>query len=404
MEVENDPIIKEIPVFLSKTLAEKLFIIQFPAYVKDGCANATFSKISIKPENQKIRIEIAMDTLNKYSYDHDMGKQLAFNTNEQSTRKNDEKIFDSDLMDKLVLTSERALPDCSNFAVGVFQDDELHITPLKGMLHMKLQCDYLDENDKHVRDGTKGEDDAEEEDNATPVKVTFARHLPDNLKKMQEQSFQHHYKKSQEERWIHTNYISAYDIQAESTRMEMFCPSIEESINNLNLTQKHYLHILVPQLPDTCYLQSISEDQIALHYIMTLPLLDQIRIIMKQVKIISFTKLCEILSPEYDMTTILKYLQQVAMLVQGNWVVNSELIYNKDSSSSQNSISEFMCKARDYILLLFTEHQFLSRNMISSFIKIAPEDINQIFVELGMYESEKGWRLKEPPNWNFCNR
>ena len=58
-------------------------------------------------------------------------------------------------MDKVVLTSERTLSDCSNFAVGIFQDDELHITPLKSMLHMKLQCDYLDENDKHTRDGTK---------------------------------------------------------------------------------------------------------------------------------------------------------------------------------------------------------------------------------------------------------
>lgn len=59
-------------------------------------------------------------------------------------------------MDKIVLTSERTLSDCSNFAVGIFQDDELHITPLKAMLHMKLQCDYLDESDKHIRDGTKG--------------------------------------------------------------------------------------------------------------------------------------------------------------------------------------------------------------------------------------------------------
>lgn len=55
-----------------------------------------------------------------------------------------------------MLTSERSLSDCSNFAVGIFQDNELHITSLKAMLHMKLQCDYLDDSDKHVRDGTKG--------------------------------------------------------------------------------------------------------------------------------------------------------------------------------------------------------------------------------------------------------
>lgn len=64
--------------------------------------------------------------------------------------------------------------------------------------------------------------------------------------------------------------------------MEMFCQSAEESVNTLNLTQRHYLHLLVPQLPDECYLQSTSEDQIDIHHIMTLPLLDQIRIIMKQ--------------------------------------------------------------------------------------------------------------------------
>lgn len=68
------------------------------------------------------------------------------------------------------------------------------------------------------------------------------------------------------------------------------------------------------------------------------------------VRVLSFAKLCAILSPEHDTTAILKYLQQVAMLVQGNWVVNSELIYPKDSLSSQNSISEFMSKARDYIV------------------------------------------------------
>ncbi|KAL0118187.1 hypothetical protein PUN28_009095 [Cardiocondyla obscurior] len=403
-EVDDDPIVKEIPVFLSKALADNLFIIQYPAHVKDGCANSTISKTSIKPENQKIRLEVDVDTSNNYSYDHTMGKQLASDVNGKLGN-DDERIFESGLMDKIVLTSERTLSDCSNFAVGIFQDDELHLTPLKAMLHMKLQCDYLDENEKPVRDRTRstGEDDDEEEDNATPVKVTFARHLPDNLKKLQEQSFQHHSKKSQEEPWMHTSYAPVYDIQAESTRMEMFYQSNEDSINNLNLDEKNYLRLLVPQLPNECYLQSTSEDQINLHHIMTLPLLDQIRTIMKQVRVISFAKLCDILS-DHDTTMILKYLQQVAMLVQGNWVVNSELIYPKDTLSPQSSTSEFMCKARDYILLSFTEQQFLNRNTILSVIKLTPEEINEIFVELGIYELEKGWRLKEPPNWNFCNR
>lgn len=63
-------------------------------------------------------------------------------------------------------------------------------------------------------------------------------------------------------------------------------------------------------------------------------------------------------------------MQQVAVLVQGNWVVNSELIYPKDNLSVQSGISELMCKARDYIVsilsknrrLLLYEMQFYARH------------------------------------------
>lgn len=80
-------------MYLSKTLADKLFIIQYPAYVKDNYPNATFSKTFIKPENQKIRMELAMDTSNKHSYDCYIGKQLALKTDGKSTE-NDEIVFD----------------------------------------------------------------------------------------------------------------------------------------------------------------------------------------------------------------------------------------------------------------------------------------------------------------------
>lgn len=74
------------------------------------------------------------------------------------------------------------------------------------------------------------------------------------------------------------------------------------------------------------------------------------------VRIIAFSTLHEFLSPEHDTTTMLKYMQQIAVLVQGNWVVNSELIYPKDSLSVQSNISELMCKARDYIVSVLSKN------------------------------------------------
>ncbi|KAL6423967.1 hypothetical protein ACFW04_009717 [Cataglyphis niger] len=398
-EMDNDPVVKEIPVFLSKTLADKLYIVQYPSYMMiDGYANSTILKTSIKPKNKKLHMEFAIDSQNENSYDPSMGKKLALIVDSKS-KKDDEKVFNSGVMDKIVFTSEQTMSDCSNLAIGVFQDDELHITPLNGMLHMKLQCDNLDESDKRGKNVAKGteEDGDEDEDNATPVQVTFAKNLSDNLKRMQEQSFQHHSKKSQEEPWIHTNYIPFYDTQTELTRMEMLCSLTDESVD-LNLVSRNDLSLLVPK---ECKRE--AENQTDFHNIITLPLLDQLRIIIKNVKVIDFASLREVLSPVHDTTTVLKYLQQVAVLVQGNWVVKSELIYPQDSLSVQNNISELMCKARDYILLLFTEQQYLKCNAVLSFINITSDEINQIFEELGTYEP-KGWRLKEPPNWSFCDR
>lgn len=69
-------------------------------------------------------------------------------------------------------------------------------------------------------------------------------------------------------------------------------------------------------------------------------------------QIMPFAKLRQVLSPKHDSTLILKYLQQVATLLQGNWIVNSELIYPKDT---QSGTMELMYIARDYIVSVYCE-------------------------------------------------
>ncbi|XP_076650808.1 RNA polymerase III subunit E [Halictus rubicundus] len=410
MENVNDPVIKEIPVFLSKTLADKLFIFQYPIRpAKDGYDNATVLKSSIKPQNQEVLIEVEIDT-HSVNYDQSKGEQIAINADgdAKSDQDVDEKAFDSHLMDKTVLQSSRALPNCSNYAVGVFQDGELHLTPLRGVVQMRPQFNYLDKSDKRVRDEAKniGEELEEEEESLKQVNVTFARQKPEFMKKMQEQSFQHHTQKSMEERWIHTKYIPANSTQAELTRLEMFCSATDETVNTLNLTNKQYLELLAPRVKEEPYSRTdMSNSTTSLSYIRTLPLLDQIRILLKDAKVISFVQLRSILSPDQETAAVLKYLQQVAVLVQGNWVVNSELIYPKDSISSHNGIpADLMCKARDYILLSFTEHEYLDRKTISSVVKLPPDEINEIFMNLASHEPKIGWRLAIPPTKDFIDR
>ncbi|XP_024940952.1 DNA-directed RNA polymerase III subunit RPC5 isoform X2 [Cephus cinctus] len=410
MENDSDPVIREIPVYLSKTLAEKLFIFQYPVRPdREGYDNAVILKSSIKPENQEVCLEVAVDT-HSANYDHSKGEQIAINVDGSSRHgtEDEEKLFDSTLMDKTVLESSRALPDCSNYAVGVFQDGDLHITPLKGVIQLRPQFNYLDKSDKRAKEEAKntGEEIVEEEEPAKQVNVTFARQEPEYLKKMREQSFQHQTKKSSEEQWINTDYIPATNPQAELTRLEMLCTNTEESVHTLNMSSQDYLGLLAPPAKEEEYSKAnISNHVTSLNYIRTLPILDQVRILMKDAKVMSFLQLRSLVAQDQESAVILKYLQQVAVLVQGNWVVNSELIYPKDTISSHSGIpAELMCRSRDYILLSFTEHEYIDRRAISSVIKLPSEEIREIFTNLSKHQPKKGWHLILPPNKDFIER
>jgi DNA-directed RNA polymerase-3 subunit RPC5 len=58
-------------------------------------------------------------------------------------------------MDKQILQSTRALSDASNYAVAVYHDRELHITPLHGIVHLRPSFPYLDKSDKRAREETR---------------------------------------------------------------------------------------------------------------------------------------------------------------------------------------------------------------------------------------------------------
>jgi hypothetical protein len=61
----------------------------------------------------------------------------------------------SDVMDKQILQSTRAMSDTSNYAVAVYHDSELHITPLQGIVHLCPSFTYLDKSDRLAREEAK---------------------------------------------------------------------------------------------------------------------------------------------------------------------------------------------------------------------------------------------------------
>ena len=70
-------------------------------------------------------------------------------------------------------------------------------------------------------------------------------------------------------------------------------------------------------------------------------------------KLLQFSQLATLLEMNADTASLLRIVQQVAVLVQGNWVVRSDVLYPKDTSSDISGVpAEFMCRGRDYIVSL----------------------------------------------------
>jgi DNA-directed RNA polymerase-3 subunit RPC5 len=68
-------------------------------------------------------------------------------------------------------------------------------------------------------------------------------------------------------------------------------------------------------------------------------------------KLLQFSQLATLLGMNADTSSLLRSVQQVAVLVQGNWIVRSEILYPKDTASSINGVpAEIMCRGRDYIV------------------------------------------------------
>ena len=65
------------------------------------------------------------------------------------------------MMDKQILESTRAVSDTSNYAMAIYHDKELHITPLQGIVHLRPSLGYLDMSDKRAKEEAKEQGEGE---------------------------------------------------------------------------------------------------------------------------------------------------------------------------------------------------------------------------------------------------
>ncbi|XP_068610557.1 DNA-directed RNA polymerase III subunit RPC5 [Brachionichthys hirsutus] len=407
---EDDPVIEEVDVFLAKSLADKLYLFQYPVRP----STMTYDDVNhmgakIKPKQQRVELELAVNTTSP-NYCRSKGEQIALNVD--GAAYDETSTYSAKMMDKQTFSSIQAATDVSRYAAAVFRKGELHVTPLTGILQMRPSFSYLDKADGKTREreaanegGDSSQDEAE--DDAKAVTVRFSRPESEQARQRRFQSYEFLQKKQAEEPWVHLHYHGVNAGRSEHERQYLFCQSSDASENSeLVKTAKEYLSMLMPPLEEEKVAAPVGPSNVlSMAQLRTLPLGDQVKTLMKNVKAMPFANLMGLLASGIDSTAALRCIQQVALLVQGNWVVKSDVLYPKNTCSAHSGVpAEVLCRGRDFVMWRFTLERSVMRKDVASVTKLPPEDVKEFLEHVAAPRVNRGWEFLLPTDVDFVKK
>lgn len=418
-EDDDDTVVQEVDVYISKALAENLYLLQYPqrsvgrSYNEEQCVAAR-----VKPKQQKVELEFALNTTDP-SYDSVRGEQFAANADTSSSRSGDQKpFFESSRMDKQILTSVKSSSAAENYAVGVLRPGELHLSPLSAIVQMMPTFPYLDQSDANARAAEAATEEEEEVDEPKAVTVRFAQQETDRSKRAREKSFRFMQQKQESEPWVEASFHNFGSERSGVERSMLVCPQMDRDESELPKTIQDYFKDLILEKPSSQGPGQASQakqstdskpsfkipQEVSMHALSNLPLQDHIKAVLVSAKVIDFAKLMSVLPPKSDPTSVVRFLQQVAVLIQGCWVVKSEVLYPKDSFSPRTGVpAETMCRARDFLLYLYTQSRHVTQTKFAETVRLFPEDVKVLLKEIAK-PTPNGWEFLLPCDRDFISK
>ncbi|XP_053607153.1 DNA-directed RNA polymerase III subunit RPC5 [Plodia interpunctella] len=397
---EDDPVVQEIPVYLSQALAENLYIYQYPVRPANrDWKDVKVVNASIKPKNKLVRLEVGLDTSSD-KYCDSKGEQIAINTDgyQESSwhikEKDKSQYFRNGIMDKIVYESSTPCRDTQHYAVAILQDKELHCTPIQGIIQMRPSYSYYDRQDKRKQDKNKAEDSDEEEKEpeAQQVTVKFARQETEVAKKAREKSYEALSQKVAGEPWYDTIWRHSDTDQAELERLKLFS-AVTTAGSSLSLPAREYVRALAPAPP-------AAEADVAAAAAALPPVQDQIRELLISARMLTFSDLRSLVRTAegaLSEAALVPALSGAACCVRGVWAPRSRDVFARPARVPQR----LMCAARDHVLYLFTQHPYVDRRKVAAAVRLPPQEVTEILTSVAKYNPPSGWELLLPPDLAF---
>ncbi|XP_060846618.1 DNA-directed RNA polymerase III subunit RPC5-like [Rhopalosiphum padi] len=397
-EIEDDEIVKEIPVFLSND-AMKLLLLHYPTRLSknDKLLSSAVTKCKYKSECEDLEICYALDTDKNYDKGH--GQELAAEMDQTSK---DESSYPSGMVDHLSFESHNTSSNTTDMIMYT-SGKSIHLCPLKKTLNMLPKLSHIDKidlKDDNKKSSLNHNDSEEEEEESEQIMAKFKDRpgKKSEKKKMQEMVHQRAM-----EPWIDLNFIPNGHYFSRGELDKFLLPHsniIDEKDPDISITK------VFKEVNDE-NINTIRARQLSHSEIKSYSLEKQIKIFLLNAKMISTNMLINLLHKcgvptDESITTILTHLKELAVLVRGNWTIKSEHLYPDNTISSHFGLSnETMRLLRDYMIHLLDSNQIVNRKNIGKMFNAPPEEVKDALTSVAVLDENKTWKLLVTDNDGF---
>lgn len=397
VETEDDPVVEELNVFLSKQLSESLYLFQYPVRsVNLPYEGTEHTEVKMKPIQQKVHLEMAVDTRSpNYSRSH--GEQISVN---MRGSKGDSSVGHG-VMDRQTLVSSTAGVKTCTYAVGAYRNGQMYVTPVKGIVELRPGLDYLDKANVGQKSGDGEEENEDENEGTVVIKQRIRANETEEAKAKRLASYEFLRQQQEDEEYVRMRYHYITQEFADERR-EKLSSVPHNPVSEFYMRDTEY----GDKLMATKETEKATQANIfSLSDLKFLPIDDQISALMKRAVALHFNKIISLLPVGSSPAIVINYLQNSAVLIQGVWVVKSEVLYPKDWTDACSGLSaEKICRVRDYILWKFSQNQTVSRAELDLLGKIPKEDETEILCRIASYDKSKhstDWIFAFEPDVGF---
>lgn len=386
--IDGDPIVKVLKVIAVIQDEKTLHLFQFPTYrVED---RRGIVPVSAKAKIQADLLELEYDLVTDprvYNEEHAIKLASCLNANQRDKTNRIHK------MTTMALSSSK-ISRTGQYYVAMIDDDYLYLNPVTYITQFRPDLHYIDRMDEkkdevvhtELSEKEDGDSDYEEQSRVLSVTVESNDEMQNKLLRLSQLA-----QDAESEIW------APLDLKCYSTNTEVLqalCPrGVLHSMHNTNLSSA-VGNIGLPVREDTTssprasYLKTRSVVPLSVYRNYTLE--GMIFSYMANVVLTRFDTLKSTINV-FDEEEILKILTKCAVLVNGIWIIKSELVYKG-----------LPLLARKWLLYMLSTFTHVKRAEFSSTCKLPYEICTSILSELAILVPKVGWRLKLNEDIGFC--